>query len=141
MANSMRKVLLALGTAGLLGGCATGYYDDYGYYGDRHAYAPAPGYYYDTYPGYVGPSVGLGFGYAYHDRTYRHHRRGDRHDWRRDRHEGDRHAFVEPRNPDGSIPAQRLGTDNRGTTYWQGADGRVYEGTLPPGKNPTASGG
>lgn len=136
MTISMKRVLVALGAAAVLGGCAT--YDD-GYYGDRYAYGP--NYYYDPYPGYVAPSVGLGLGYSYYDGGDRRHWRGDRHDWRRDRHGRDGVAYAEPRNPDGSVPAERLGTDRSGTTYWQGADGRVYEGTLPPGKNPTASGG
>ena len=142
MAIPMKKLVLALGAAAVLGGCATGYHDD-GYYGDRYAYGP--NYYYDPYPGYVAPSVGLGLGYTYYEGRDRRHWRGDRNEWRhRDREVAriDPPVHGEPaRNPDGTIQSQRLGTDNRGTTYWQGSDGRVYEGTMAPGKNPTASGG
>ena len=79
MAIPMKKLLVALGAAALLGGCATGYYDD-GYYRDRYAYGP--NYYYDAYPGYVAPSVGLGFGYSHYEGRDRRHWRGDRHDGR-----------------------------------------------------------
>ena len=142
MAISMRKVVLALGATALLGGCAT--YDD-GYYGDRYAYGPG---YYDTYPGYVGPSVGLGFGYSYydHDRRYwrgdRHDFRGDR-DWRADRDfRGDVRSAEAARGTTGdpNFSSRYLGSD-RNTNYWQGSDGRVYEGQNPPNMNPGGSGG
>ena len=81
----LTKKLLALavlGSASLTAGCATGgYYDDYGYYGDRYAYG-APTYYYDNYPGYVAPSVGLGFGYSYYDGGDRQRFRERNREWR-----------------------------------------------------------
>ena len=91
MAISMKKVVVALGAATVLGGCAT-YHDGYYGYGDRYAYGP--NYYYDPYPGYVGPSAGIGFGYSYYDRgDHRHwHHRGDR-----DHHPRDRVATEGPR--------------------------------------------
>jgi hypothetical protein len=148
MANSLKKVLGALGATALLAGCATGYYDNgYGYYGEPYAYGYGSSYY--GYPGYYGgPSIGFGATYVERD----DYRRG----WHRD-HDGrwrDRDGNVRPdatfrepvtgpgvaRSDDGTLYSRPLGQSN-GTQYWQGSDGRVYEGTLPPGKNPTASGG
>ncbi len=101
MAISLKTALTAavVGGAALLGGCATGYYDDgYGYGYDRYGYGYGGGYassYYGGYPGYyTGPSVGLGITYVdrdydrrrWRDRDHRRDRRdrGDR-DWRGDR--------------------------------------------------------
>jgi hypothetical protein len=75
----LRKAILAtLVCAAPLAGCATGpYYDDYGY--DRYGYGYGYGSgYYDPYyygPGYVAPSVGLGFTYS--DRDHRRYRDRD----------------------------------------------------------------
>lgn len=77
MAISRKTLLAALAGAALLSGCATGpYYDEYGYGYGYDAYGPN----YYGYPGYAGPSIGLGFTYS--DRDYRRERRGDRREWR-----------------------------------------------------------
>ena len=68
-----RKSLLALAAGALLlGGCATGYYDTYGYddgyyYSRPYGYAYGPAY----YPRYYGPSVGFSLAYSDRGRYYR----------------------------------------------------------------------
>lgn len=95
MAISMKSMLVAAGCAALVAGCATGpYYDNYGYggygsgygYGSSYGSAYGPAYY--GHPGYVAPSVGIGFGstYYYDQNDRRHYRdRDDRREWRGDR--------------------------------------------------------
>ncbi len=64
-----RKSLLALAASALLlGGCATGYCDSYGYYYSRpYGYTYGPAY----YPRYYGPSVGFSPAYTDRGRYYR----------------------------------------------------------------------
>ena len=150
MAISLKKVFCALGLTALVSGCATGYYDNgygYGYYNEPYAYGYGSSYY--GYPGYYGgPSIGFGATYVDRD-DYRR-------DWRRDR-DGrwrDRDGNVRPdnwqgpapsagaiRSDDGRLSSRPLGEGRDGTRYWQGSDGRVYEGTNPPGVNLPATGG
>jgi hypothetical protein len=56
----VRSILVALGTAALLGGCvAYPAYPDYGYYGPGYGYAPA--------------YVAVGGGWGWHGGGYWHH--------------------------------------------------------------------
>ena len=117
MGISIKRTLAALAGTALLAGCATGpYYDSGYYYGDRYAYG-APTYYYDAYPGYVAPSVGLGFGYTYYDRDYRHWD-GHRHrEWR----QGDRPVYERP-----DIPRDAPLANRDQDAFNQGRDGRGW---------------
>ena len=149
MANSLKKVLGALGATALLAGCATGYYD--GYYGEP-AYGYGYGSSYYGYPGYYSSGPTIGFGATYVERD------GYRGDWHRDRdgrwrdRDGNVRApdatWREPvpsagaiRSDDGRMYSRPLGEARDGTRYWQGSDGRVYEGTNPPGVNLPSTGG
>jgi len=122
------KLILAttLGSAALLGGCATGpYYDNYGYNGYYgNGYGPGYGYAYDPY--YVAPSVGLGFGYTYSDGDYY---RGGRY---RDRDGSWRERREYNREWRGSSDTTRNEADmrnNNGTPLW--SQGNTYRGTGP----------
>jgi hypothetical protein len=114
-----RKLILvaAIGGAALLAGCATAPYDNYGYGYDR-GYDPS--YYGYDDPGYVAPSVGLGFTYSdrpdrpARDNDGRWRDRGDRRDSRDSR---------APRNNDDDI------RNNGGSPLW--SQGNVYRGVGP----------
>ena len=127
MAISAKLILAAgLGSAVLLGGCATGpYYDNYGYNGYYdNAYGPGYGYAYDPY--YVAPSVGLGFGYTYSDGDYY---RGGRY---RDRDGNWQQRREYNREWRGSSDTTRNEADmrnNKGTPLW--SQGNTYRGTGP----------
>lgn len=133
MNTSAKLVLAALGSAVLLGGCATGpYYDRYGY---DQGYG---GYGYSDYP-YAAPGVGLGFSYSDSDRSYRH--RDDRDDrdgrWRDRRDHNDRGNWRENRGEwrdSGRDARDARATDwdirnNSGVPLW--SQGNTYRGVGP----------